>query len=466
MSVFLSFLPIITILAALLLGARSIAAAGLGLATTFVAIAIAFPIEAGSVVPAIMRWMPILAEVLLIVGGGLLLSQVVGQSDGQTQLAEWISDRSGRGIGAVLLVVHGVTPFAESLTGFGVGITIAIPLLLHFGLPARKAAFLGLIGLCAVPWGSMGPGTLIAATMSDITFHDLGIASALFSVVTFVATGITAALTVRTSASVVRAAAQGALSGVVLTVAVLATNVLFGTPPAGALGGLAIIGLNLLRTRAAKQGKIPPAARRVLGAYAVLLGGVLVAEVVLNVAGLSDNWRYIASPALWLFIASFWYSGGLPKAGPAGRAFSSWLKVAPVTGLFILLGILMAVSGMATFLAHTLTNIGSAYLFVAPYVGAIGGFVTGSNSGANSMFAAAQAEAARALGVDVLYFIAAHNVAASFLLMASPSKVEMALQLAGETTSDDHRWLQSRVLFLAFVSVTLLAVLNCIVAAM
>lgn len=54
--------------------------------------------------------------------------------------------------------------------------TIGIPLLAHFGLSPRKVAVVGLLGLCAVPWGSMGPGTLIAASMSGFSFHDLGVA--------------------------------------------------------------------------------------------------------------------------------------------------------------------------------------------------------------------------------------------------------------------------------------------------
>jgi lactate permease len=226
---------------------------------------------------------------------------------------------------------------------------------------------------------------------------------------------------------------------------------------------VAVMIITLLRSGAWRSPAIPAAARRVLMAYVILLGGVLAAEIVIKVAGLSHNWRYLASPALWLFVAAGWYSYGSRDIASTSRAFSPWLRVAPVTGLFILLGILMAISGMATYLAQTLTEAGQAYLFLAPFVGAIGGFITGLNSGANSMFAAAQAEAARALGVETLYFIAAHNVAAAFLLMASPSKVEMALQLAGGVEEEDCRWLQLRVLGVAAIVVFLVAVANCLV---
>ena len=111
----------------------------------------------------------------------------------------------------ILLVVHGVTPFAESLTGFGIGVTIGIPLLAHFGLPARTVAVIGLLGLCAVPWGSMGPGTLIAATMSGLSFHDLGVTSAAISLIPFVVTGIIAASTERCTSPVVGPVPGGGL---------------------------------------------------------------------------------------------------------------------------------------------------------------------------------------------------------------------------------------------------------------
>jgi lactate permease len=115
---------------------------------------------------------------------------------------------------------------------------------------------------------------------------------------------------------------------------------------------------------------------------------------------------------------------------------------------------------MAAFLARTLAETGSTYLAAAPFVGAAGGFITGSNSGANAMFATTQAEIARALGVDVLWFMAVHNVAAAFLLMASPGKIEMAIQLSPNDAANHRRWIQMTVLGVAFSVVALLAIVN------
>lgn len=150
---------------------------------------------------------------------------------------------------------------------------------------------MGLLGLCAVPWGSMGPGTLIAASMSGVTFHDLGVASAIINIVPFVVTGVVAAWIA--SPVEQRAVLQGALSGVALTIAVAAMNMVFGTAPAGALGALIVAVLHLIRAgRDRNAAALQGIGRKALSSYAVLLGGVLVAGWAVRLANV-ENWRYV-----------------------------------------------------------------------------------------------------------------------------------------------------------------------------
>ena len=460
MYMLLSALPVVSVIAALLAGWRSLYAALVGVVAALLAIAMAFAQPALLWIAAAIHWAPVLLEVVLIVGGGLLLSEVLRQSGAQKALADWLLVRAGSGTGAVLLVVHGITPFAESVTGFGVGVTIGIPLLAHFGLPARKVALIGLLGLCAVPWGSMGPGTLVAATMADLPFKDLGQASALVSMIPFAITGMVAAGLASAPGHRGLALLQGLLSGLLLTAAVALMNAVAGTAPAGALGALVVVGFHLLRMRRPQQAQpLHPLGRRALAAYVLLLGGVLVAGVLVRALGLPGLWYGLASPGLWLLLAAGFFARGLPERESLQRVWRSWAQVAPVTALFITLGVLMAVSGMAAQLAHALAQSGPLYLLAAPFVGALGGFVTGSNTGANAMFAATQAEIARALNAPLLPFMAVHNVSASLLLMASPGKVEMAVQLVPEGAAQ-RRWVQQSVLVVDLVAVALMGLLN------
>ncbi|GAB2703360.1 L-lactate permease [Comamonas sediminis] len=467
MYLFLSASPVLAVIAGLLLGLRSLYAALTGVVLALAGCLLAFPLSAAAAQQALASWMPVLVEVLLIVGGGLLLSEVLRAAGAQKALAQWVMGRTGEGVGAVLLVVHGVTPFAESLTGFGIGITIGIPLLAHSGLPARKMALIGLLGLCAVPWGSMGPGTLIAATMAGIGFDALGVASAAVSVIPMVVAGVAAAGLASAPGRRAAAMLQGALSGLVLALAIGLSNAVAGTSAAGALGALLMTVLWLWLGRrgtgvVASEAAAPlgPLGWRALAAYGLLLLGVLVAGAVLRALQGAGAWHLLASPALWLFVAAAWFVRGLPAASSLQQVWQSWRQVAPVTGLFIVLGVVMAVSGMAAQLAHALAQGGSAYVFAAPFVGALGGFVTGSNTGANAMFAATQAEIAQALGVAVLPFMAVHNVSAALLLMASPGKVEMACQLVTGAAQAERAWVQSRVLLVTGLAVLLMAALN------
>ncbi len=470
MPLLLSALPVVSVIVALVLGARSIHAAWLGVAMAVLGVLTAFPVANGGAVLAV--WAPVLVEVVLIVGGGLLLSEVLRAAGAQKALAEWVLARAGRGVGMALLVVHGVTPFAESLTGFGIGITIGIPLLAHAGLRARNVAAIGLLGLCAVPWGSMGPGTLIAATMAGLSFDTLGLASAWVSVIVFVVTGLAAAWLASAPGERGAALLQGAASGLLLTGAVVLANATVGTAPAGALGALVVIGLRLAWAAVRRRGQAaaPPLpalgllGQRALGAYAVLLGGVLLVGWALKWVHLAGAWHLLASPALWLFVAALWFARGRPGAPVLRPVWRSWRQVAPVTALFILLGVLMAASGMAASLAHALAQTGPWYLVVAPWVAGLGGFVTGSSSGANAMLAATQAEIARALGVGLLPFMAVHNVSAALLMMASPGKIEMACQLAPGQPTADRRWIQGWVLATALVALVGLALLNLVLA--
>ena len=469
MPLFFSALPVISVIVALLVGMRSLHAAMAGVLLAVLGIVIAFPMRPAALTQALVLWLPVLIEVLLIVGGGLLLSEVLRSAGAQKALARWILGKTGNGAAAVLLVVHGVTPFAESLTGFGIGITIGIPLLVHCGLSARKVAVIGLLGLCAVPWGSMGPGTMIAASMAGLPLDALGLASAYVSVIPFVVTGVAAAWLASAKGERKHAVLQGVVSGLLLTVAVSFFNAVAGTAPAGALGALVMIALHFWRghrsvgSGAARPSPLPPLeplGRRALAAYGVLLAGVLLAGIIVRWLHLSAHWRLLASPSLWLFVAALYFTRALPPAEALRKSLRSWMQVAPVTGLFIVMGVMMAVSGMATQLAHALASGGRWYLFAAPFVGALGGFVTGSNTGANAMFAATQTEIAQTLGVAVLPFMAVHNVSAALLLMGSPGKIEMACQLAPPEAVQHRRWIQVVVLGIDLLAVALMAVIN------
>ena len=93
-------------------------------------------------------------------------------------ISAWVESAApSRSLG-VALVVFGLVPFAESVTGFGIGVTIGVPVLRLLGCSLRQSAILGLLGLIAVPWGALGPGTTVAAALAGLDVDALGTATA------------------------------------------------------------------------------------------------------------------------------------------------------------------------------------------------------------------------------------------------------------------------------------------------
>ncbi|MDN6658848.1 MAG: hypothetical protein L0L18_07505, partial [Acidipropionibacterium jensenii] len=154
MTVLLSGLPLIAVIAALLARQPALRSAVLGVVLAAVIGAGWFDLSPSVAARAAASWWALVAEVALIVAGGIAFAEAGRLTGGQERLSSWLRRSLGTGIAPVLAIVHGVTPLAESLTGFGIGAMLAIPLLTALGLTGRRAATIGLLGVCAVPWGS------------------------------------------------------------------------------------------------------------------------------------------------------------------------------------------------------------------------------------------------------------------------------------------------------------------------
>ena len=432
MLVIASLLPFASIFVLLVFRVTTFRAALAGLFATIVAMLWQFPVAGSALFDAAYQWWSIILEVLLILLGGLWLNQILDRIQAHQKIAEQVSAVTGTGLSSVLLVTHGIAPFAESVTGFGVGALIAIPLLKHLGHTPRNAAVLGLLGLVTVPWGSMGPGTLIAAEMTGVGFNELGVLSAVLSVIPFVVTGCIAVIITGAGWRGFVAAIAVAL---MLAAGILLANLTLSTPPAGALGALAsiVVQLSVRRRRVVTEN-----ITRWLLPYIVLLSGVLTINICQRLFP-STLLQWLGSPALWLFVACatalLLFKRNQLFGATVITAVKAWRIIGPTTALFVVIGVLLSLSGIAQFLATGFTALGPWYGLVAPILGGVAGVVTGSNSGANAMLASTQSAAAQLAGTPHNLTIAAHNVSTSLGTMANPARIELAANIA-QTKAD------------------------------
>jgi lactate permease len=89
---------------------------------------------------------------------------------------------------------------------------------------------------------------------------------------------------------------------------------------------------------------------------------------------------------------------------------------------------IMAHAGMTDVLARGLAQAsGAAFPLVAPWIGALGAFVSGSNTSSNLLFAMLQRRTAEYLAISVAWILAAQTAGGAIGSVLSPTKVSVGV---------------------------------------
>lgn len=448
----LAALPILVLIALLAFRVRPLTAVATTLALTLV-LSFRFPVGAQDTVELGQRLSGVTASVVLIMYGGILLSEMLSASGAQDLISGWLTAAAGTPERAILLMGFTVTPLVESVIGWGVGVIVGVPLLRRAGLDATRAATIALLGLTLCPWGSLAPGLLVVREMSGTVFSELGFWIGLFNLPVFIVMSVAIALV-----GVGRRGLLRMLPEILVTVAVmwgvlLATN-LWITP---ALAGIfsASAGICTLLACSRLRGPLPRmsrATRRAFSPYATLILAMLA---VLTLAAIFDfgEWRgALTSPGLWLIVTAAVTPAlvGLARADVGVvvlRGTRVWFPVCLVTVLFIAFGGLLSANGMGDTLADGAARLGAGFLLLMPAVGMLAGYLTGSNTSAAAMFSLGTTHASTALGASPLITLGSQTAAVGSAVMASPARVALSVGIADSLrTPDEPRTDQRRVM--------------------
>ncbi|MCH4171191.1 MAG: L-lactate permease [Lactobacillus sp.] len=142
------------------------------------------------------------------------------------------------------------------------------------------------------------------------------------------------------------------------------------------------------------------------------------------------NW--LSSPGTLIIVASV--LGGLIQGMSLGKIFGVlgntakqiWRTLITVCAI-VALAKVMGYSGMTQSLAVTLVAImGPVYPLIAPVIGALGTFITGSDTSSNVLFGNLQLQAATTLKADTYWVVSANMVGATAGKMISPQSIAVA----------------------------------------
>lgn len=173
---------------------------------------------------------------------------------------------------------------------------------------------------------------------------------------------------------------------------------------------------------------------KLTGAFSEMLATIKTAVNIYTGEGASAyTFSWLATPGLWIILAAI--IGGLIQGAKLKEILKIFYKTLIQLSKTIITIIcimatakLMGYSGMISSIALMFVTVtGSFYPVFAPFLGAIGTFVTGSGTSASVLFGGMQQETAIALSLNQTWISACNTVGAISAKMISPQSIAVAV---------------------------------------
>jgi len=413
-------------------------------------------------------------DVLLIVWSAFLLYQVADEAGAIKIIGEALPYLTkDKGMQAIL-IGWVFASFLQGAGGFGVPVAVTAPLLIGLGFNPIAAVVIPSIGHgWAVNFGSLGSAFNALLSTTNMSASDLAPIAAIFLGIAALLTGLMVSHASDGWRGVRRLFLKATIIGLVMGAAqyLIAVAGLWNIAAFG--GGLAglIVSFPLAQWgEKKKDSNTPKLALRplmvALAAYGIL---VLLTIIILLVPEIKDtlgkpviqvsfpqiitNLGYFTPAGTNRPIHIFTHAGailvyaslisyiiykrsGLYQKGAANRIINKTLKSVISSSLSIVemvaMAMIMQLSGMTESIAVGLAaSVGAAYPIIAPWIGALGAIMTGSNTNSNVIFALLQMRTAELLSYNIPIILAAQTAGAGLASVLAPTKVVVGASTAG-----------------------------------
>ncbi len=369
---------------------------------------------------------------MAIVTGGLLFHAATEHPDAPDARAA--GDAGGQMFTASFLL----GPFAELVTGFGVGSIFAIAAIRRAGASGAPAAAMGLLALSLIPWGGLGPGSALGAALAGVPAQEMlarnAVQAAVFLLALLPLFWWWAALSGHAVAAA-RRPAQLAWVAAVGGLLVLWSRLL-PWELAGLLAAGPVLVVKLMVTAPPRSLAAWRRAAGLAAPYGALVAVILVARLWRAAPAWQPFADLPAMPlthvavALWLVGALFLLGRGLSPRGAMLRARKPMLAIL----CFVVLSRWLAAAGTPAALAATMAAaLGGFARYGTPLLALLSGFVAGSNVGSNAMMMPLQATLGRLDGLPATLLPAVQNFTGAQASMFSPQVTAVFGGLAGVT---------------------------------
>ncbi|MEW6718418.1 MAG: L-lactate permease [Chloroflexota bacterium] len=413
-------------------------------------------------------------DVLLIIWAAFLLFRVADEAGAIQTIGQSLPHLTAD-IGMLALIIGWVfASFLQGVGGFGVPVAVVAPLLVGLGYTPLSAVIIPSIGHSwAVTFGSMGSSFRALMAATNLPSELLAPDTAIFLGIAGVGAGLMVAHAAGGWTTMRRLLLPTLILGLVMSGMQYLTAAVAGLWNIGAFaGGLTglIVAYPLARYYRGHQDnnqKMNPKALSIaLSGYVLLVLIILVVQFVpfvrdflgqfeinLNFPEVQTRLGYVTPAGPGRSIPVFRHAGallayasflayliyrkaGLYKPGAARRIVSGTLQrvMSSSVGIasMVAMAMVMQHAGMTETLARGLAEgMGGIFPFVSPWIGALGAFMTGSNTNSNVVFANLQLRTADLLGYSVALILAAQTSGGALGSIIAPTKVVVGASTAG-----------------------------------
>lgn len=341
-----------------------------------------------------------------------------------------------------------VGPFAESATGFGVGMLGTVLLIRPLDLKPRETMVFALLSQTLIPWGAMGSGTLLASAYARVPASQLALYGmvpvALLTVLwmllywrTARRAGLRAEPAEHVREAVWMIVSLGALS---------AATALLGPETAllSAYGPLIV--LRFLLDRRPDRPRMMAAARKALPYILMIawlvatrllpgLNGGLAGQAAFKPFPDLPSWMPLLHAGSWLIagavlMAAFCRQRGL-LAAQARAAWTTGRHAVYSVFLFAMMAEVLAGAGISQAYADGLfASLQDWTLLITPLLAGVFGILANSGNAPNSLFMPAQLSLALNAGLSVPAAAALLHVSGTSMGIFSPVRMSIAAGLA------------------------------------
>ncbi len=370
------------------------------------------------------------------------------------------------------MIGWGFSAFLQGVGGFGVPVAVVAPILVGLGFAPIAAIIIPSIGSgWAVTFGSLGSAFQALLSTTGMSSSELAFPSALFLGIAAMITGLLVLHCTVGWRGLLRLTPVAIFLGIVMGTVQLIVAVWGPWNTAAFLGGLAGLlasfGLaRFYRGTLKENGNLDGSALIIaLSGYAILvvitlviqmisevkklLGGVVIQVPIpelstkLGYTTLAASTKPISllnhAGAVLLYAAIMAYViyqiAGRYKTGAFGSILTGTVKRVWAPSLSIILMVCMATvmefTGMTEALARGLaSSAGSLFPIVAPWIGSLGAFMTGSNTNSNVVFAMLQLRTAQLLSYSAAIILAGQTAGAGLASVIAPAKIVVGTSTA------------------------------------